>query len=145
MSATAIKPAMPDHTQLPCEDGTFKKSFQETPQSILLTGAVEPHLAQLHPQGDYALGCDSGIYFRLTDPPLAGCKSPDWFYVPAVFQMLDGQFRRSYVLWQEMVAPLIVIEYASGDGSEERDQTPGAVSSGSMRRGPRAVLRHFRL
>lgn len=38
--------------------------------------------------------------------------------------MLDGTFRRSYVLWRESVKPLIVIEYVSGDGSIERDTTP---------------------
>jgi hypothetical protein len=38
--------------------------------------------------------------------------------------MLNGQFRRSYVLWQEYLAPLIVLEFASGNGSEERDNTP---------------------
>ena len=32
--------------------------------------------------------------------------------------------RRSYVLWHEYVAPLIVLESVSGDGSEERDKTP---------------------
>ena len=29
-----------DHTQLPCEDGTFVKNFQEHPQSILLTESI---------------------------------------------------------------------------------------------------------
>ena len=38
--------------------------------------------------------------------------------------MLDGTFRRSYVLWQELVPPLVIMEYASGDGSKERDPTP---------------------
>jgi len=38
--------------------------------------------------------------------------------------MIDGRFRRSYVLWQEAVRPLVIIEYASGDGSEERDTAP---------------------
>ncbi|WP_375340279.1 hypothetical protein [Okeania sp. SIO1H4] len=40
MSETKIKidlpPPFPDHTQLPDEDGTFVKNFQEHPQSILL-------------------------------------------------------------------------------------------------------------
>ncbi len=31
--------------------------------------------------------------------------------------------RRSYVLWKEFVAPLIVLEFVSGDGTEERDTT----------------------
>src|SRR5260370_40301991 len=37
--------------------------------------------------------------------------------------MLDGEIRRSYVLWKECVRPLVVIEYVSGDGSEEHDHT----------------------
>jgi hypothetical protein len=38
--------------------------------------------------------------------------------------MLDGEIRRSYVLWKECVRPLVVMEYVSGDGSEEHDTTP---------------------
>ncbi len=38
--------------------------------------------------------------------------------------MLNGTFRRSYVLWQEFIAPLIVLEFVSGNGAEERDRTP---------------------
>ena len=116
--------ALPDHTQLPESDGTFVKNFQEHPQSILLTESIEPILQQLHPDGQYAIGQDSGIYWRLTDPPERGAEAPDWFYVPNVPPTLDGQMRRSYVLWQEIVSPLIVLEFVSGNGREERDSTP---------------------
>lgn len=116
--------ALPDHTQLPDEDGTFAPSFQEHPQSELLTGSLGPRLRELHPDGQFCIGQDCGIYWRYTAPPLDGCKAPDWFYVPGVPPMLGGRFRRSYVLWQEAVRPLVLIEYASGDGSEERDATP---------------------
>jgi Uma2 family endonuclease len=115
---------LPDHTQLPESDGTFVKNFQEHPQSILLTESIEPIFQQLHPDGQYAIGQDSGIYWRLTDPPERGAKAPDWFYVPNVPPTLDGQMRRSYVLWQEIISPLIVLEFVSGNGQEERDQTP---------------------
>jgi Uma2 family endonuclease len=27
-------------------------------------------------------------------------------------------------MWQELIAPLIVLEFVSGDGTEERDTTP---------------------
>ena len=37
---------------------------------------------------------------------------------------IDGQLRRSYVMWQEFVAPLIVLQFVSGNGAEERDRTP---------------------
>jgi Uma2 family endonuclease len=114
---------LPDHTQLPESDGTFVKNFQEHPQSLLLTSSIHPVLDQLHPDGHYAIGQDCGIYWRLTDPPERGAEAPDWFYVPNVPPLLNGQVRRSYVLWKEFVAPLIAIEFVSGDGSEEHDRT----------------------
>jgi Uma2 family endonuclease len=116
--------ALPDHTQLPDKDGDFVRNFQEPPQSTLLTGSFLPRLVALYPDGQFCIGCDSGIYWRYTQPVLDGCKSPDWFLIPGVPPMLEGRYRRSYVLWQEAVRPLLVIEYVSGDGSEERDQTP---------------------
>ena len=111
-----------DHTQLPESDGTFVENFQELPQSILLTESIEPILQQLHPDGQYAIGQDNGIYWRLTDPPERGAEAPDGFYVPNVPPTLDGQMRRSYVLWQEIVSPLIALEFVSGNGEEERDR-----------------------
>ncbi|MEL7039789.1 MAG: hypothetical protein AAFO04_29930, partial [Cyanobacteria bacterium J06592_8] len=119
--------AFPDHTQLPESDGTFVKNFQEHPQSILLTDSIRPILDQLHPDEQYAIGhsssgCklpkllrlrqDSGIYWRETEPPERGAVAPDWFYVPNVPPTIDG-IRRSYVLWQELIAPLIVIEFVT--------------------------------
>ncbi len=114
---------LPDHTQLPCEDGTFVNNWQEHPQSILLTDSITPVLQKLHPDGDYCIGQDMGIYWTLTDPPQEGAKAPDWFYVPNVPSELDGQTRRSYVLWKEHVAPLIAIEFVSDTGKKERDKT----------------------
>ncbi|MBE8990183.1 Uma2 family endonuclease [Nostoc sp. LEGE 12450] len=121
--STALTP-FPDHTQLPESDGTFVKNWQEHPQSILLTDSITPVLKQLNPDDQYCIGQDLGIYWRLTDPPEKGAEAPDWFYVPNVPPTLNGQTRRSYVLWQESIAPLIVLEFVSGDGSEERDKTP---------------------
>jgi Uma2 family endonuclease len=123
-----IPPPFPNHTQLPEADGTFVKNFQEHPQSILLTDALEPVLQRLHPDGQYAIGQDCGIYWRETDPPEKGAEAPDWFYVPNVPPLVDGQIRRSYVLWREYISPMIAMEFASGDGSEERDKTPLARS-----------------
>jgi Uma2 family endonuclease len=81
-------------------------------------------LQTLHPDGQYCIGQDSGIYWRLTNPPEKGAEAPDWFYVPNVPPTLNNQLRRSYVLWQEIVSPLIVLEFVSGNGAEERDATP---------------------
>jgi Uma2 family endonuclease len=120
-----IPKSLPDHTQLPDSDGQPVENFNEHPQSILLTDSIWPVLCDRHPDGQFAIGQNSGIYWRLTDPPLNGCKAPDWFYVPGVPPLLvHGQPRRSYVLWQEIIPPLIILEFVSGDGSEERDTTP---------------------
>lgn len=118
------KISLPDHTQLPDSDGTFVKNFQEHPQSIVLTSSIEPILQKLHPDGHYCIGQDSGIYWRLSEPAEKGAEAPDWFYVPNVPPLLNGEYRRSYVLWKEFVAPLITIEFVSGNGAEERDATP---------------------
>ncbi|NMG58607.1 Uma2 family endonuclease, partial [Geitlerinema sp. P-1104] len=99
--------ALPDHTQLPDSDGTFVKNFQEHPQSIVLTDSLQSILERLHPDQHYAIGQDCGIYWRITDPPERGAECPDWFYVPNVPPTLEGQMRRSYVLWQEWIPPLI--------------------------------------
>jgi Uma2 family endonuclease len=115
--------SLPDHRQLPESDGTFVKNFQEHPQSLLLTSSIIPVLDRLHPDGRYAIGQDSGIYWRLVDPPERGAEAPDWFYVANVAPSLDGTYRRSYVMWKELVIPTIAIEFVSGDGSEERDAT----------------------
>jgi Uma2 family endonuclease len=120
-SSTAL--TLPDHTQLPESDGSFVKNFQEHPQSLLLTSSIHPILDRLHPNRQYCIGQDCGIYWRLTDPPERGAEAPDWFYVPNVPPLLNGEVRRSYVMWKEIIAPLIAIEFVSGDGSEERDQT----------------------
>ncbi len=119
---------LPDHKQLPDSDGTFVKNFQEHPQSIVLTSSIAPVLEKLHPDGRYCIGQDSGIYWRMMEPPEKGAEAPDWFYVPNVSPLLDGEYRRSYVLWKEFVAPLIAIEFVSGNGSEERDTTPPSES-----------------
>ena len=117
-------PALPDHTQLPDTDGSISDNSLAHSQSNRLTGSLRPKLLKLHPDGQFFVASDVGIYFRFTEPVLAGCKSPDWYYVPGVGQMLNGRYRRSYVLWKEVLKPCLVIEFVSGDGSEEHDRTP---------------------
>jgi Uma2 family endonuclease len=124
LTQVELPPQFPDHTQLPESDGTFVKNFQEHPQSLILTDSISSTLQRLHLDGQYCIGQDCGIYWRETDPPEKGAEAPDWFYVPGVPPKLNGKIRRSYVLWREYITPTIALEFASGDGSEERDQTP---------------------
>lgn len=128
LAPTGLPPQFPDHTQLPESDGSFVKNFQEHPQSLILTDSLGTTLQRIHPDGQYAIGQDCGIYWRETEPPEKGAEAPDWFYVPNVPPRLNGEIRRSYVLWREFIAPTIALEFASGDGSEEHDRTPLSYS-----------------
>lgn len=115
----------PTHLELPETDGKPVENAFQHPQSALLSDVLLPELDRLHPDSNYFVGADTGIYWQHTKPdPLTGCKSPDWYYVPNVPRTRDGGFRRSFVLWDEGIRPLIVIEYVSGNGAEERDETP---------------------
>jgi Uma2 family endonuclease len=116
--------AVPTHRDLPCTDGKPKENFYQPPQAALLTAVLTPWLDRRHPDGNYLIGSDNGVYWEITDPPLDGCRAPDWFYVPGVPKLLDGVMRKSYVLWQEKVPPRVVVEFVSGSGAEEHDRTP---------------------
>jgi Uma2 family endonuclease len=96
----------------------------ELPQAMLLVECLWAVLQRLFPDGQYCIGQDAGIYWRLTDPPLRGAVAPDWFLVLNVPPTVGGQPRRSYVMWQEGQPPLIVIEFLSEDDGGERDRTP---------------------
>jgi Putative restriction endonuclease len=126
MTALPNTSRLPTHLDLPEKDNSVVENHFEMPQGMLLSESIVPVLEKVHPDGQCAYAGNSLIYFRYTkENPLRGCRAPDWFYVPGVApRAADGQFRRSYVLWQEHVPPLILLEFASGDGSPERDATP---------------------
>ena len=74
---------LPDHLELPDENGEIVENFREQPQGELLDQAIWPIIDQLHPNRDFALGHDCGIYWRLTDPPLSeGPFAPTGFTCP---------------------------------------------------------------
>lgn len=125
-ATAAAPPALPTHLDLPEADGKPVDNAFQPAQTMLLTGSLGPVLDRFHPDNNYFIGADTGIYWRVAADPLEGCKAPDWYYVPSVPRTLDGAYRRSYVLWQEYARPLLVVEFVSGDGSEERDATPRA-------------------
>jgi len=133
-------PLPPNHLQLPDSDGKPVDNFFEHPQAIILTESLVPFLRRRCPDGRYAIGQSSGIYWRwrANEPPLDACKAPDWYLVLDVPPMLDGQYRRSYVLAYEGVAPLLLLEFVSGDGQEERDRTPGTGKFWVYEKGIRA-------
>jgi Uma2 family endonuclease len=120
----ATKPALPTHLDLPETDGLPMENAIQMFQIVLLSAVLRPVIAAMHPDGRFFIGQDVGIYHRQTDPPLDGCKVPDWFYVTDVDPLLDGEYRRSYVLWNEKKLPSLLVEFASGTGAVEHDSTP---------------------
>lgn len=136
---TSAQPSLPDHTQLPERDDTVVENFLEQYQTALLTGTIRPWMELRNPDQEFCVGADNFIYWKITDPPTQGAKAPDWFYIPGLPQELDGRYRRSYVLWQELQSPTIVIEYVSGNGNEERDRTPETGKFWVYERGIKAL------
>ena len=123
MSPT-VAAKLPTHLELPCEDGIPMDSDFQPTQAAMLSDILSGMVPVIRPDGRMFMTQDTGIYYRLTEPRLRGCKSPDWFCVPGKSQHLRGIQRRSYVMWHERTPPPVIIELASGDGSEERDATP---------------------
>lgn len=124
MAPVRLKTPWPDHTQLPADDGAPVRNSFEPWQSALLAETLDPVLRARFPEKDYFIGQDCGIYWARTEPPGSGCKAPDWYLVLGVPHLLDGAMRQSYVMWQELELPHLILEYASDGGDEERDDTP---------------------
>ena len=115
---------VPTHLDLPeKDDSLIVTNFREHPQSYLLSDSILPVLRRRHPDEHFTIGQDSLIYYRVTDTA-HGRKAPDWYHVPGVPPQLEGHYRRSYVMWQELISPEVILEFISGDGSDERDRTP---------------------
>ena len=121
---TATTLTLPTHKDLPDTDGLPMENAIQVLQIALLSEVLYPVLAAVHSDGRFFIGRDVGIYYRHTDPPLDGCKAPDWFYVAGVDPLLDGEYRRSYVLWHERTVPTLLVEFAADGGDVERDATP---------------------
>ena len=66
---------------------------------------------------------DLNVYYDLAHP--RWYKRPDWFAVVGVDRFYDGHdLRLSYVMWQEQVAPALVVELLSpGTAPEDLGQT----------------------
>ncbi len=112
------------HLDLPDTDGLPSPCQMQPAQSRQLTSSIRKKIEERFPDEYYLIAEDLGVYWRMTNPPLDGCTAPDWMFVPEVPVKIDGELRRSYVMWIEGTRPLILIDYVFGDGSEEHDTTP---------------------
>lgn len=69
------------------------------------------------------IGADINLYYDLRH--LNWYKRPDWFAVVGVSRLYEGHdLRNSYVMWQELVSPFVVVELLSpGTEAEDLGQT----------------------
>jgi Uma2 family endonuclease len=72
-----------------------------------------------YPADDVFVASDLNLYYDLRHPQWY--KRPDWFAVVGIPRLYEQQdLRLSYVIWQEGVSPLIVVELLS-PGTEKED------------------------
>ncbi len=65
------------------------------------------------------IGADINLYYDLRH--LNWYKRPGWFAVVGVSRLYEGRdLRNSYVMWQELVSPFVVVELLS-PGTEDED------------------------
>lgn len=95
---------LPTQFDLPSTDGKPVENAYHHPQSALLTLTLTPVLDAFHPDGNYFVGADTGIFWQINKEPLEGCKAPDWYYIPNVPRLLDGDIRRSTSCGRSTVA-----------------------------------------
>ncbi|OUL34541.1 Uma2 family endonuclease [Nostoc sp. 106C] len=122
-STSTDETTLTEHTQLPEAESKLIKHFQKYTQSFVLTDSIGQVLRKRHSDRQYFTGQHCPIYWR-SDPPERDAVTPSWFYVPNVPPIFNGHIRQFYMLWQESIAPLIVLEFVTGDGTAERDKTP---------------------
>ena len=114
---------LPSHKDLPCEDGAMENTF-DLAQSALLKETILPVLQERHPDGRFCVVHDTAFYYRTDRMRRSTAVVPDWAYVPGLSMLLDGEPRPSFLTWQELVRPVVFLEYVSDDEGRERDRTP---------------------
>jgi len=95
-------------------------------QAIILQLAFQPRNWN---QNQIFSAADFNLYYDVRHP--LWYKRPDWFCVVGVSRLYDGEdMRLSYVMWQEQVSPLVVVEFSS-PGTEERDLSEAISTAGN--------------
>lgn len=111
-------PTLPSMYDLPSEDPEepgLPDEFHNTQPQLLRETFQPPRYSPDH----FFVGGDLNVYYDLEH--LAWHKRPDWFAVLGVPRLYDEQdLRMSYVIWQEQVAPYLVVELLS-PGTEDED------------------------
>jgi Uma2 family endonuclease len=97
-------------------------------QSQLLRETFEP---QNYSPDEVFVGTDINLYFDIKHP--GWYKRPDWFASVGVPRLYDGKdLRLSYLVWQEGVNPLVVVELLS-PSTEKEDLGQSAKAKASTK------------
>ncbi|MDB9315447.1 Uma2 family endonuclease [Spirulina sp. CS-785/01] len=97
------------------EDPGLPDEFHDLQPDLLTQTCQTPRYS---PQ-DYFVASDLNLYYNSEHP--LWYKRPDWFVVLGVRRSNRQQdLRLSYVIWQELVSPFLVVELAS-PGTENED------------------------
>ena len=102
MFQSELRRCLPSAEELPCSDDTpVDSELQE-----LIPGLLKSILLILWAQRmDWLFGIDMAIYFDPDLPPIV----PDGFLSLGVERVYDEELRPSYVLWDELIAPILAI------------------------------------
>ncbi|WP_414587459.1 Uma2 family endonuclease [Scytonema sp. PCC 10023] len=103
---------LPSAEELPDSDDTpVDNELQE-----LIPGLLKAILLILWAERmDWFFGIDMGIYYHPDKPPIV----PDGFLSLGVERIYDEELRPSYVLWDENVVPILVLEVVSQNYRKE--------------------------
>lgn len=103
---------LPSAEELPDSDETpVDNELQE-----LIPGLLKAILLLLWAERmDWLFGIDMGIYYHPDQPPIV----PDGFLSIGVERFYDEELRPSYVLWDENVVPILVLEVVSQNYRKE--------------------------
>jgi Uma2 family endonuclease len=97
------------------EDSGLPDEFHDL-QPQLLSATLRLHH---YSKSEFFTGTDLNLYYDVRHPQWY--KRPDWFLALGVQRLYEGtDLRSSYVLWQEGVAPFVVVELLS-PGTEKED------------------------
>ncbi|MFG6098870.1 Uma2 family endonuclease [Leptothoe sp. ISB3NOV94-8A] len=104
-------------SEFPEEPGLPDEFHDLQPQLLSRTLRLTQYAAD-----NYFTGTDINLYYDVRNP--LWHKRPDWFLAVDVPRLYGGKdLRNSYVVWQEGVSPLVVVEFLS-PGTEAEDLGP---------------------
>jgi Uma2 family endonuclease len=119
-SQLSVLPALPTMYDLPSEDpeehGLPDDFHDLQPQLLSRTLRLSGYNSQ-----EIYTASDLNLYYDLSH--LQWYKRPDWFLVVGVPRLYPGEGdgdRESYVIWQEKVSPIVIVEFLS-PGTEADD------------------------